>query len=292
MLSQPRTIFGIHSFTPYSRTNGLPYGTLKVLQSSSLSFQGSLVQLNGGSNPYPWAVEPGKISSQLSLKTSEYPNFIFQLFGGSTPSDNAAETAGNCSALTNVYGTSLMNATTGVASVSVLSGSEADLKFGKYVVKALSATTVQVYCMTDVDFNSGTAKNFADDNLAIASTAFTIVASTATNLTGFGLKLTGGSGTIGMTTGDTATFEVRPINTLSTVFTIGAVASQYPEFGAILMAKRSGDGVLFEVDVPRVKGEGVPIGMDEDKFSSADIKCLVLHDTTLDYVARFRRLDR
>lgn len=95
-----------------------------------------------------------------------------------------------------------------------------------------------------------------------------------------------------MVIGDTASFEVRPINTVSTVFSIGNVAAVFPEFGAILMGKKSGDGQLYEVDVPRVKGLGIPIGLDEDKFSQADIKCMVLYDSALDYVARFRRVDR
>jgi hypothetical protein len=291
-LSQPRAVFGVHSFTPYNRATGQPYGSVKVLSSSSLSFAGALVALNGGSNKYPWAVEEGKISSQLSLKTSEYPNFLFQLFGGSTPVDNAAETGGNVSALTNVNGTSLQNATTGISSVAVLAGSESDLKFAKYVVKAISATTVQVYASTDADFGSGTVKNFAGDDLAISATTYTIVSGADTNLTGFGLKLVGGSGTIAMTIGHTASFEVRPINTVSTVFSIGAISSVFPEFSAILMAKKSGDGTLFEIDCPRVKGLGIPLGLDEDKFSQADIKCMVLYDATLDYVARLRRVDR
>ncbi len=291
-LSQPRPIFGVHSFSPYSRVDGTFFGIMKVLQSSSLSFSGSLVALNGGSAKYPWAVEEGKISSQLNLKVSEYPDFLFQLFGGSTPTEPGADASGAISTLTNFFGTSLMNSTTGIASVAIISGSEGDLKFGKYVIKVITATTVQIYCSSDVDFGSGTAKTLAADTLALASSNYTVTATTATNITGWGFKFTGGSGTIGMTAGDTATFEIKPKNTKNMVVTLGQVADTFPEFGAICYSKKMGSGELFEVDVPRCKGEGHPIGMDEDKFSQADIKCMVLYDATLNYVARIRNINR
>jgi hypothetical protein len=288
VLSQPRTIFGVHSFAPYSRTDGMFYGILKVLGSSSLAFSGSMVNLMGGSSKYPWSVEEGAINAQLNLKVREYPDFLFQLFGGSTVTEGSADTLGGVSTLTNKNGTSLMHATTGIASVGVKSGSEADLKFGKYVVKVITSTTVQVYLSTDADFGRGTQKTFATDALAIASANFTITSGGGTDLTGFGLTLTGGSGTIGMTVGDTATFEVRPKNTANASFTLGGVSSIFPEFGAIVMAKKQGTGQMCELDLPRVKGEGVPLGFDENKFSEADIKCTVMYDATLDYVARGR----
>lgn len=291
-LSDPRSIFGIHSFSPYSRSTGMPYGIMKVLKSSSVSFQGALVALNGGSAKYPWAVEEGKINSQLNLKVSEYPDFLFQLFGGASPTENGADATGAISSLTNVYGTSLMNATTGIASVAIISGSETDLKFGKYVIKVITATTVQIYCMSDVDFGSGTAKILATDALALASSNYTVTASTATNITGWGFKFTGGSGTIGMTAGDTATFELKPINTANMVLTLGQVADTFPEFGAVCYAKKKGSGEIFEMDLPRIKGEGHPIGLDEDKFSEADVKCMVMYDSTLNYVARIRTVKR
>ncbi len=293
MLSDPRTIFGIHSFTAVNRSNAVPYGTMKVLKSSSLSFGGSLVPLKGGSAKYPWAVEEGPVSSQLSLKTSAYPDFLFQLFGGATPTENGADASGSVTTLTNKYGTSVVNATTGIASVGIISGSETDLKFGKYVVVVISATTVQLYASSDVDFGGGTAKNFNSDSLDLSSANFTIATSSAvTNITGFGIKLIGGSGTIAMTIGDTATFEVRPKNSANMVVTIGNVASIFPEFQAILYAKKKGTGELMEIDCPRVKGEGIPLGLDEDKWSEADIKCTVLFDPALDYVARIRNVLR
>lgn len=291
MLGTPRSFFGVHSFTPYSRLDGTFYGTIKVLASSSLSFQGTLVQLNGGSAKYPWAVEEGKISSQLNLKTNEYPDFLFQLFGGAVPTENGANSLGAISTLKNVKGTSIL-ASTGVASVGIISGSESDLKFGKYIIKALTSTTFQVYCDSDVDFGSGTSKTFYSSALDLSATSYTLTQSTATNIVGWGFKVTGDSGTIGLVAGDTASFEILPINTANMVMTMGNVEASFPEFGAIVMAKKRGSGELMEVDLPRVKGEGIPLGFDEDKWSQCDVKCMVMFDPVLNYVARMRSCSR
>ena len=40
-LSKPRTIFGVHSITPYSRTDRAPYGIAQVLQGSTFTLEGS-----------------------------------------------------------------------------------------------------------------------------------------------------------------------------------------------------------------------------------------------------------
>ena len=67
-LSNPRIVFGVHSVSPYSRTTGEFYGILKVLGGSSLSLSGELLKLNGGSRKYPWAVEDGLITAEMTLK--------------------------------------------------------------------------------------------------------------------------------------------------------------------------------------------------------------------------------
>src|SRR4051812_48627743 len=101
MLSDPRGIFGVHSATFYNRTTGLYYGTLKVLDSSSLSITGSGVELMGGSSKFAWAVEDGEMKVEVSLKFSQFEDFLFEVFLGKAPTANSAETSGNCSTLTN-----------------------------------------------------------------------------------------------------------------------------------------------------------------------------------------------
>lgn len=289
-LSNPRAIYGVHSVTPYSRTTGEFYGILKVLASSTLAIEGSLNELMGGSSKYPWAVEDGQSKAELSLKFSEYPDFVFELFLGKAPSANSAETSGNASTLTNKKGTSVV-AATGLASVGIKAASKADAKFGKYVVKAASSTTVDVYASTDADFARGTDKSFESDLLKITASPLSITTSTAVEVPGFGIELTGGAGTIGMTVGDTATFEVRPINEKSSTVVIGSAAYQsMPEFGAIVVAQKRGNGELVEVDCYRCKGSGMPLGFEQNAWSSADVKVKAFYDSEKDGVLAFRHV--
>lgn len=277
-LSQPRSIFGIHSVSPYKRSDGLFYGILKVLDSSSLSLSGELIDLFGGSNPYQWASEQGQITAEMNLTLGQMEDFVFELFLGRAPTKTTAETAGNVTALTDKYGTSVV-AATGIASVAALAGSEANLKFGKYVVKAASATTIKIYLASDVDINRGTDAAFDDDELSVTAAALTITTGGNTDVTDLGLRFVGGAGVIGMTTGDTATFEVRPINDKSSVVNIGQSGDITPEFGAILMAQKRGSGELFEIDAYRCKASGMPIGFETFAWAKPEVTAKLLYDS-------------
>lgn len=289
-LSNPRGVFGVHSWTPYNRTTGEFYGTALVLASSSLNLSGELIELVGGSQRYSWAVEDGAITAELSLNFREYPDFLFELFLGKAVTSNAAEASGNCSTLTNKSGTSLVDASTGVATATVKSGSEADLKFGKFVVKVVTATTVDVFASSNIDFNRGTDKEFENDLLKITASPLTITASTAVEIPGYGVELTGGSGTIGMTAGDTATFEVRPINTESTTVSIGGGSDTFPEFGSIVYAQQRSNGEMFEIDLVRCKAIGMPIGFSEKAWAEGEVTVKAFYDSTLNKVADIRHV--
>lgn len=280
-LSAPRVFFGVHSFSPYSRSTGLPYGIVKVLKGSSLSMEGELSELMGGSSKNAWAVEDGAIKTEMGLKFSEYPDFLFELFMGIAPTANAAETAGAvATTLTNVYGTSAKSATVGVASVGLKSGSSADVKFGKYIMKVVSATTVDVYYLSDIDIARGSNGTMQGDTLKVTASALTIATSTAVTIPSFGLELTGGSGTIGMTTGDTASFAIRPVNTGSSTVRIGAAAdTTFPEFGALVYAQKRGNSEITELDLFRCKAAGMPLGFESNGWSESEVKIKVFYDS-------------
>jgi hypothetical protein len=282
-----RSIFGVHSFTPYSRSTGMFYGMSNILESGSLSLSGELIDLFAGSNKYQWASEQGKISAEMSLKFGEMPDFFFELFLGKAPTATTSETSGNVTTAVNKYGTSMISAV-GLASVTVLAGSKANLKFGRYVIKAISGTTVKLYCSSDVDLNRGTDVAIDDDSNSVTSAALTIVAATATDITSLGLTLTGGAGVIGMTVGDTATFDVRPVNSRASVAVIGASADVRPEFGAVLMAQKRGADELFEVNAYRCIADGMPIGFETFAWAKPEVKAKLLYDSTKDGVFEMR----
>jgi len=286
-----RHIFGIHSFTPYSRVDGTFFGMVNVLDSGSLSLTGELIDLFGGSNKYPWASEDGQVTAEMSLKFGEMPNFFFELFLGKAPTATTAETSGNVTALVNKKGTSIMQATTGIASVTALSGSSANLKFGKYVVKYVSATTVKIYASTDIDLNRGTDVSVDDDANSVTAAALTITSGGDTDVTALGIKITGGSGTIAFVAGDTATFEVRPVNARAMTVNIGGAADVRPEFGAILMAQKRGSDALFEVDAYKCKADGMPIGFESFAWAKPEVKAKLLYDSAKDAVFGVRAVE-
>ena len=289
-LSQPLTIFGIHSLTAYNITTREPLGMARVLGSAELSSEGEQVPLNGGSSKYPWKVERGLISAELSVTLREYPPFLFETLLGKAMTENAAETNGNVSTLTNAKGTSVVSATTGIATATAKSGSQGDLKFGGYVVKAVTSTTVDVYGYTNLDFAQGTDKTFENDLLKITASPLTITTSTAVEIPGFGVELTGGSGTIGMTAGDTATFDCRPKNDESQSVIVGSSTEVFSDFGLIITAQRPGDLYMTYLDCYRVSGSGLPINFTENAFSEASITMQLFRDSTRDGVYEFKRV--
>lgn len=288
-LSNPRNIFGIHSVAPYNTTSGEFYGILKVLGDSTLNLTGELISLNGGSSKFPYAVEDGLITTEINLVAREYPDFVFELFLGKAPTSNAAEASGSASGLANKSGTSVVDATTGVASVSVEAGQEADVKFSKYVIKAVSATTVDVYAGSDVDFARGDDLSYEDDLLKVTASPLTVPGTGGTvSIPNTGLEITGGSGSIAFTADDTAIFSSRPINSGSIDVTIGGSADVFPEFGAILLSKQRGNGEMFEVDVFRAKAVGLPIGLAENAFGEWTVTAQAFRDSARNGVLSIR----
>jgi hypothetical protein len=212
-LSDPRIVYGVHSISPYSRTTKLPYGILKVIGSASLALSSDLEQLYAGSNKFAWAAENKTVSSELTAKVKAYPGFLFSLFLGATVTDAGVDTAGTISTLTNQNGSSML-AATGLASVAVLVASKANLKFGKYVIKATGAAAFTVYLLSDIDIARGTAGAYTSDSLDVA-TVTGVATGANSDIAGLGLRFTGGASATAFVTGDTASFEVLPPSTKS-----------------------------------------------------------------------------
>lgn len=288
-LSAPRSIFGIHSVSPYKRTDGTFYGELRVLENSSIGLTGETISLQGGSNKFDWSSEVGQLTAEMTLSFSEFPNFVFELFAGNAPTANSAETGGSVTTITNKLNATVV-ASTGIASVGVKTGSEADVKFGKFTVVAAGATTVDVYFSSDADISRGTNGTYTNDGLLVVA-GITITQSAAVDITGFGLELTGDSGTIALVVGDSATFESRPINTESMDVTVGQLSDQnFPEFGAIVMAAKQKDGQMVEVDCLRCQAAGLPLGFTRNSYSPAEVTVKMLYDSVLDGVFKVRHV--
>lgn len=291
MVTNPRNLFGIHSILFYRRSDRTPYGPpLKVLASGGVDLPADFEDLTGGSEKFVLASEAKTITPEMKVTTKDYADYLYEIFMGATVVKNAAEASGNVSALTNYKGTSAFDAVTGIASIAATAGDEADLKFGRYVVKVISATTVNILISSDIDFRRGTVVNYQDDSLKVLAADVTVVSGGPTVIASLGLTITGGSGAIAMVVGDTAQFEVRPINAGSSVIDIGDVGTNFPEFGAIVYAQKRGSGEMFEIECYRCLGAGLPMNFEEKAFAQAELTIKVLKDFNLDRVMRIRAI--
>ena len=294
MLSNPRIFFGVHSFTPYCRETGMPYGTALVLGQSGFSLAGELATQLGGSNRYPWAVEETNITAELSLTLRQYEDWMMRLFLGKAPTATGASN-GEVRNVANKKGT-LIDATWGIAGVIVTSGSEADLKFTQYVIEVVDAAaeTVHVYAKSNVDFASGTDKEFEDDLLRITETPLTIADGANVPVPGFGVSIQGGSAVDfagnNVEAGFTVEFEVLPESEKSIEVTFGATSDTFPEFGAIVVGQKRGNQEMVEIDIFRLKAVGMPLGFQEKAFSEAEITAQAFYDASKNGVFKLRHV--
>lgn len=290
--TEPRNLFGIHSILFYKRDTKEPYGPpLKVLASGGVDLPADFEDLTGGSEKFVLASEPTTIVPEMSITTKDYADFLYEIFMGATVTKNAAEAAGNVGGLANVSGTSIVDATTGIAGIAVKSGEEGNLKFARYVIVRKSATTINILASTDIDFRKGTSVSYQNDELELLATDVTIPGTGGTvDIDELGLTITGGSGAIALAENDTAEFEVRSVNNGSSIIDIGDAGTTFPEFGAVIYAQKRGSGEMFEIECYRCIGAGMPHNFEEKAFAQAELTVKVLKDFSIDRVMRIRAI--
>jgi len=286
-----RINYGIHSIAPFRISDGLPYGILKVLGGGTMTLASEFEELFGGSNKFAWAVESKTISSEWTATVKSMPDFMFELFLGASVTETAASATGTVGDLANVLNASVVDASTGIASVTAKASAEADLKDGIYVLLAVSPTTVDVYALTDIEFKKLGATNelsYLDEDLKINSTPLAVTSASTTEIVGLGVEITGGSGTIGMTAGDTARFSVRSAHSGLSVIDIGSGSTIFPEHRQLCLGQKRANGDTFEMELYRVVGSGMPIPFEEQTFAIPELAMKLVQDTCEDKVATIR----
>lgn len=283
-----RINYGIHSICPFRISDGLPYGILKVLGGGTMTLTSEFEELFGGSSKMAWAVESKTISSEWTATVKTMPDFMFELFLGATVATTAAAPLGTCSALTSVNGTII--AATKLASVGIKTGSEADLKDGVYIIKAVSTTTVDVYALTDIEFKKlgGTSLSYLDESLKITTTPLTITTGAAVTIPNIGIEITGGTGTISLVTGETGRFHVNSAHGGVSTIDIGASSTIFPEHRQLCLGQKRSNGDVFEMELYRVVGSGMPIPFEEQTFAIPELSMKLVYDSETDKVATIR----
>ena len=286
-LSEPRIVYGIHQITPFRRSDGLPYGTLLVVGGGNLGLSFEQEDLFGGSQRFPWATENKTASAEFSATVKQLPDFLFELFLGATVTTTAASATGTVTTAANIKGTSAVDATTGIASVDLEAGQTAEIKTGKYIIKAVSATTVDVYAYNSADFDRGTDLDFEDDTLKITATPLTVPGTGGTvSIPNLGVEITGGSGSIAFVTDDTAEFSLTKPHGGKSEIEIGKSAATFPEHGEYMVAEKRSTGEIFEIEAYKAVGSGFPLPLAEKAFAIQEMTVKLLYDSAKNGVAK------
>lgn len=286
-----RINYGIHSICPFQIYDGMPYGILKVLGGGTMSMTSEFEELFGGSNKFAYAVEAKTISSEWTATVKSMPDFMFELFLGASVVATAASSTGTVGDLANVLNVSVFEAATGIATVTAKSSSEADLKDGIYIIHAVTATTVDIYALTDIEFNKLGAANtlsYINEALKINDTPLTIASTTAVEIVGLGVELTGGSGVVAMDVDDTARFSVRSAHNGLSEISIGAGSTIFPEHRQLCLGQKRANGDTFEIELFKVVGSGMPVPFEEQTFAIPELSMKLIQDPCVDKVAVIR----
>ena len=286
-----RINYGIHSIVPFSITDGKPFGVFKVIGGGTMTLTSEFEELFGGSNKFAFAVEAKTISTEWTATVKSFPDFMFELFLGATVVTTAASSSGTVSDFANILNTTVLDATTGIATVTAKSGSTVDLKDGIYIVEAVSATTVDIFALTDIEFNKLGAVNtleYLNEDLRINASPLAIVQAAATEIVGLGVEMTGGSGVIALVTGDTARFSVRSAHNGVSEITIGASGTTFPEHKQLALGAKRANGDTFEMELFKVIGSGLPIPFEEQTFGIPELAMKLIYDENEDKVAVIR----
>lgn len=241
-----------------------------------------------GSNKFAFASEAKTISSELTASVKSMPDFLFEIYMGASVVTTAAAALGTIvDVAVNVKGTSLVDSDTGIVGVTIKAGSEDDLKDMKIVIKAVSATTVDVFSLTDITFDKGADLVFDDDLLKITTAGpLTIATGAATEIPNTGLELTGGSGTIAFVTDDTADARVAASHGGISEITIGKDTTNFPEHGVVMLSAKRSDQSLFEIEIFKAVGAGFPLAFEETVFSIPELTIKLLFDEDKNAIAK------
>ena len=146
------TSFGIHNATFKDILDPEFWGLAKILGSAEADLKQELVPLEGGSSIVPWGAAPGRASGEISLPIRQYDKqllrFLKPWVTGSEVENSSGESGGSVTTIVNGKGSSMVEATTGIASIAV--GTASNLKPGNYKVVATGTATFDIYVDTDI----------------------------------------------------------------------------------------------------------------------------------------------
>lgn len=291
MKATPLKSFGIHNATFKDNINPDAWGGAEILGSAEADMKQEIIALDGGSSPVAWGAAPGRATGEITLTIRQYDpqitRFLKPWVAGSEVEVPGGEAGGSVTTIVNKKGVSVVDATTGIASIAVDSGSVADLSPGNYKFVATGAATGDLYVDTDV---TGQVE-YQDSDLKINDTPIT-VPGTGGTVVYQGIEFTGGSGTIAFVTGDVAYFSVSPASNYKLTEFFGKTGACFREFELTVYSECE-SGKIRTTTYPRcVATASTPPQMLEKEWASMEATIKVLKPASVDYVAKSEFLNR
>ncbi len=277
--SEVRSIFGIHDIRFFSRSTWFPVAYYKVLGDVNIDMPAEFVDLKGGSNLFSWASAVSSFKPAVSIVARQISADIVGMNLDADLTETTADSDGDVTDEANVNGTTIINATTGIATVTLKSSDEGDAKEGWYVIKCPTAgATVNVYSFSSSDFSRGTRGVLGDDDGLITSSPVTITTGGTTDLADYGIRFTGGSGAIAFTEGHTACFYVQKPHGGAYSAIIGAQPLSFSEYGCNIVSETE-SGVQYNMLLYRVKPAGMSLPFKEKGYGEYNVNMSVLYDS-------------
>lgn len=316
MLKQPTGYYGLYSIMLLDYTTHEPLRLFKKVAELTIPFEADAEDYIGGGDKLAEESEIKTYKPDMTLQLKQFDREMYAYLSSAVVTIGAAEPSGYCSAqatppiAVSSVGTSntISSTVTGIATIAVSNVN--DLKTGKYIIKAVSATTIYFMPTSDFEFGgaftSGTKVSFATNALGTdilnrplmvtGNTPYTFSVSNGaqTVLTGFGLTITGGSA-VAMTPGDTAEIEVRAANIENDQIILGQAAAMIPKRYAMLATMDSKTtGEVIYVFAPKVMPLGFNVPLKQKAWADAAPKLKMLHYTseTEDYACKIYRMQR
>jgi hypothetical protein len=263
-------LFGAKALIVYDRCSFAPLGIFRAISTMEFTREVEGVLLSAGHYNGPFAVESGEPANAFSGTVMEFPNFAYTALDNATQVDTLGEdSTGFVGAIANKNGTSIANATTGIASVSIISGSESIVPFSKAIVVKGTAVPneVDVYLVGD----TATGQIPVSNELTLLAEGVVIPDAAGTvDLAAYGLRFTAGSGTMALTDGDTAYFESRPANSKTTKITM-ADKSDIKNVGMLFVWPKTADGKQTIADFPKVAVGGSSFNGNTRAFAEMEL---------------------
>ena len=233
-----------------------------------------------GSNLFLWDSAVSSFKPSVAIAARQISSSIIDMLVDGTTTTVTADSTGDVTDEANQYGTSIINATTGIATITLKSGDEGDAKEGWYMIKCpTNGATVNVYAMSSANFSRGTAASFSDDAGLITASPITITTGGATtDLADYGIRFTGGSGAIAMVAGDSAIFFVQKPHGGAYSTIIGAQPMEFSEYGCNIVSEANG-GVMYDLLLYRVKAAGMGFPFKEKNYSDYNVNMSVMYDS-------------